>query len=320
MNGTNGQTNFSDEDIRHYLLRQIAAARREAIERQLLADDLFFERVEAASDDLIEDYATGKLTADERRLFEKNFLVTEERRENLKYVLDLRRYAEANKDFPVLAETENHKNQSAGFFAFMRRPAFAFAALCLIVFGALLFWNLTQRQSERQIAKIEATPTPEVKSTAIVQPEAAISPTPVPLQPPKIESSETPVSPEKPLNTNEKSPAQSPVAATLILSAGALRSGGETPRLALPKNRNARVNLALIIEPTDRVNFRAEILTAEGRPILTRSAAVKSKAEKITISVPAKVFQAGDYQVKLSGVSSTGEMQSAGRYYFRVRK
>jgi len=89
-------TNEKDP-IRLYLLGNFHGQDQEEFERRLFADDDFLEEVMAAEDQLIDDFLTGDLTADEAAMFEKNFLVTEERREKLRLGKAFRTYAKKAK-------------------------------------------------------------------------------------------------------------------------------------------------------------------------------------------------------------------------------
>src|SRR5688572_18249874 len=87
-------TSRNEQDpIRLYLLGKSDGRDQEEFERRLFADDEFLEEVMAVEDQLIDDFLTGDLTTDEAAMFEKNFLVTEERRQKLRLGKTLRTYA-----------------------------------------------------------------------------------------------------------------------------------------------------------------------------------------------------------------------------------
>ena len=87
-------TSHDEQDpIRLYLLGNLDERGKDAFEQRLFADDEFLEEVMAAEDQLIDDFLTGDLTPDEVAMFEKNFLVTEERRQKLRLGKTLRTYA-----------------------------------------------------------------------------------------------------------------------------------------------------------------------------------------------------------------------------------
>ena len=86
-------TDREQDPIRLYLLGNFDDRAREEFERRLFADDELLEKVMAAEDLLIEDFLTGDLSTDEAAMFEKNFLVSEERRQKLRLTKPLRTYA-----------------------------------------------------------------------------------------------------------------------------------------------------------------------------------------------------------------------------------
>jgi len=80
--------------LRRYLLGTAEEASRSEVEQRLFSDDqVFWERLTIAEDDLIDDYAAGELDDDERQAFESLFLRTDERRAKLEFVRALRTYA-----------------------------------------------------------------------------------------------------------------------------------------------------------------------------------------------------------------------------------
>jgi len=87
--------NASNHDVmRLYLLGAADAGSRDDIEQRLFSDDqVFWERLSIAEDDLIDDYAARALDEDARRQFESHFLCTAERRAKLHFALALREYA-----------------------------------------------------------------------------------------------------------------------------------------------------------------------------------------------------------------------------------
>jgi len=85
----------SNQDVlRLYLLGAADAGSQDDIEQRLFSDDqVFWERLSIAEDDLIDDYAARALDEDARRQFETHFLCTAERRDKLQFALALREYA-----------------------------------------------------------------------------------------------------------------------------------------------------------------------------------------------------------------------------------
>ncbi len=67
---------MSDETPRQYLLRRLPEADADQFEARILADDECAEQLREAEDDLLDDYAAGQLTPDERDAVERYLLHT----------------------------------------------------------------------------------------------------------------------------------------------------------------------------------------------------------------------------------------------------
>jgi hypothetical protein len=81
----------ADRDlVRRYLLGTVAEADRAGVEERLFNDPTFFEAAELIEDDLIEEYAQGRVPEEERSAFEA-FLSSRGRRRQLDLTLQLQR-------------------------------------------------------------------------------------------------------------------------------------------------------------------------------------------------------------------------------------
>lgn len=80
-------------EIRKYLLGTIAdETERENFELRVMVDDAFFEELMFAEEDLIQDHVDDELTLEEKHAFESHFLITDERRDKLKFARSFRKY------------------------------------------------------------------------------------------------------------------------------------------------------------------------------------------------------------------------------------
>src|SRR5882724_5199 len=95
--------------IRLYLLGKLADSEKERIEQELLGNEDLFEEILIVEEELADDYVAGKLGRAERTDFEKHFLVTPERQQNLRFAQALSRYvtAEVNRNPDVVPVTRN---------------------------------------------------------------------------------------------------------------------------------------------------------------------------------------------------------------------
>src|SRR5205807_3250397 len=81
--------------IRQYLLgAPLDASLQRSLEERLLTEDDYCEEIDIAEDELIEQYISNELSANERASFEQAFLNTVERRQKFSVARTLNRYAE----------------------------------------------------------------------------------------------------------------------------------------------------------------------------------------------------------------------------------
>jgi hypothetical protein len=77
----------SEQDLLgRYLLGDLAEGERLDLEQRYLADEGFFEEIQALEDELIRDYLAGHLTATQHQLFERKYLATPALREKVEFV------------------------------------------------------------------------------------------------------------------------------------------------------------------------------------------------------------------------------------------
>ena len=305
----NGGSSVSDETLRLYLLGALEANERLRLDEQLLLDDSLAERVQLAESVLTDDYATAKLNQAERELFERKFLVTNERKENLRLSAALRSYAEAPPAVSMLPEKSSWSERLAGLFALNsgRRWAVAgsFAVLLLLV-GIAWFIAKQERETGPLIARNE--PTAPGSSQVITQASPAqvtpgSQPSPAPVA--------SPATPE---------PSVPATIASFVLMPGALRAGGDMTRVAIPGGERDVVRLSLVVETPSEGSYTAELTTAEGQKVLVRPnlKITRNGHAKVILIVPARLLHTRDYQIKLTRPTPDGQTESAGRYYFRA--
>jgi CHAT domain-containing protein len=70
--------------LRQFLLGQLSEAVRESIEERLMTDDAYFEEYELVKEEVIDEYAEGEMTDDERKKFERHFLTSASRHRDLR--------------------------------------------------------------------------------------------------------------------------------------------------------------------------------------------------------------------------------------------
>ncbi len=144
-------------NIKKYLLGQLAGADLAEIERRVLTDDEFYEEVQIMEDELVDEYVNAQLSADERRLFEKNYLSDPDSHNKLRLGRALDRHLSAQ-------PFERHEKAVFPFLPF-KNPIVSYslaAALLLIVTVVSLIVFKSARNSMPRAAgpviAIELTP------------------------------------------------------------------------------------------------------------------------------------------------------------------
>jgi hypothetical protein len=146
------------ERIRRYLLGQLSDGAGEEMERDLLANEEIFAELLIIEDELTDEYVNGGLTPDERANFERHFLATPERHEDLRFAQALKRHVTTTaRDREVRTVDVVPSFWSTRSFLF--KAAAAAAVVIIVAYGWLIFRprapqglvtiNLTLGASER---------------------------------------------------------------------------------------------------------------------------------------------------------------------------
>ena len=128
--------------LRKYLLGNLGSDEAERIALQIIESSDLEDHLSLAESELLEEQLENTLSSEDRTLFFNNFLTSEDRKESLKEIAGLKRYASAN--LPGAAKTTK---TAGGLFAglsswfFMNlRPVGAVAAVAIVAAG-LIVWQ-----------------------------------------------------------------------------------------------------------------------------------------------------------------------------------
>ncbi len=129
------------DQIRRYLLGELDDRTREEVEQRLLSDGEVFEELLVAEDEIIDDYAGGRLDPEECADFEAHFLATPERQQKLSFARALHRHALS------LAHEHETVKQSVMRRLWLSRPWLSWAATTVAVFALIVgtVWFLRSR-------------------------------------------------------------------------------------------------------------------------------------------------------------------------------
>lgn len=131
--------------IRQYLLGQLTGDNQQKVEERLLIEADLLEELEIDEDELIDEYLTQKLNAEERDCFERHFMATAEREQKLRFARALKRYVTASAPQeipppPASSALWNNKNWALR----------AVAAIAVVGIIAGIVWYSRQRTPSPQ--------------------------------------------------------------------------------------------------------------------------------------------------------------------------
>lgn len=142
---------FDETKLKKYLLDELSSEETEEIELQILDDSDFQTSIALAEHDLIEDFIDERLSASERENFQKNFLVSTRRTEELEFTRSLRKQAA---EFDVYKKNSEEKvSLGETLRTFFSLKTFQIAAVSLIVLVVIFgIWRFSEN-SQNELTK-----------------------------------------------------------------------------------------------------------------------------------------------------------------------
>jgi hypothetical protein len=299
------QNSDKDRLITRYLLRDLSGEEQVRLEEEYFGDEDFFEQVLIAEDELIDGYVRGELSARERELFEKHFMLSEKVHQRLEFarLLNQSTLLSAATTDSTRTRKPARVNWWQSSLAFLRpqNSILRFAPVALFfLFGALALFSVSRWRSEnrRTLAQQQQeTNQPQGQQRGGTQgPPVSV-----------------------PSNQNSKSP----LPATLLLVPGSVRGAGEAHTLSISRDADQALVQIVLEEDSYRL-YRAEVRKVRGADVaLWKDDALESQAtdsglRAIGLRIPAKLLTAGDYKVRLGGVTDGRGIEALADYTFRV--
>lgn len=313
--------------LRRYLLGGLAPDAQARLETRLMTDtDDLDDLVRCAEDELIDDFVRGDLSTEDRESFRQRFFNTAERRSKVAFARALERSVERRTAAEAPPARSRRRPRILAFRpklpAFVGKPAWGLAmaaALTAVAVGAAWLFvgyhdiegELAELESERRLLS-ERVSTAEERLAAEQDRSEKIAGQ---LEEQRSRSAEL----RKELDSVRAAPTLSAIA-SVWLSPGLVRGGGEIERVILPAELSL-VRLLLDLGIDDYPTYRAALLDADGGELWTQA---KLEAESlrgrvaVAVTLPASLLPAGDYVIRLSGVTSGGDSELVGRYYLRA--
>jgi hypothetical protein len=298
------KTDSQERLMRRYLLGELPESEQSALEEQYFSDSERLDEVWAVENQLVDDYARGRLSRKERQRFENHYLASPRHRERVEFARMLLEAA----DKESVGETVSSWRQR--LIATFRGPqlvwGLSLAALLLAVAGGA--WFLTERsrlQDQLATLRSERAATQERERELAEQIAAERRQNDqLAAELERLRERETP----------------RPTIFSFLLTSGLLRGGGEPQRLTIPRGAD-QVELRMRLEANDYTSYQAVIRTVEGAEVFSRQN-IKPRAGRngatIAIKAPATKLSAGDYILTLSGLTPAGAVEEVNRYFFRI--
>ena len=310
-----------ETDCESYLLGELSEQEQTQFEEDYFSDTALFERFLAVKEDLVDSYARGQLTGRKLELFEKHYLATQRRQQNVaeaRTFIDAVTVAADRKDS---AQTQpavsggtwwQSLSQRIGLPTFTLQAAFALLIILAIALGWVWIRSVQNRRDEqRNLAKDGTQPTPSPASSGSPDKErvADNKPTPGPTVNPS------------PGSVNPRSPAPAQIA-TLTLMPFAPRDGNAANTLQIsPETRTA--SLRLTFKGEGYTSYNVVLTTIDGRTVGQRAfsrAASSPSGNTLTFNVPASSLTQQDYIISVNGVNQSHQSEAIAEYFFRVAR
>ena len=308
---TNG--NFA-ATLKQFVLGALDDDRRIEVEERLVTEPETFEALELVEAELVEAYAEDALSSAERQRFERHYLTTPERCQQVAFIRQLRARAR-------VSPSPKAPRAARRWLDWRISPAWTAplaASLCMAV--GLSTWlatrqadlraDVTSLTAERALQDVRTrqlldevnrltAQTTELQGTLVrdrLAPRDTITPGPLALAP---------------------QPPRAPI--VYELQAGMLRSGGTLPRVSIPPDA-ATVHFRLPLSGVPFPTYRAVVYSDDGEELWSVSKLVPravSGGRVLMVVAPAELLGRGDYEIRVHGSASDGQQEPLASYSFR---
>jgi len=284
--------------LREYLLGRLPEDQQERVDKQLMTDREFLERIRVAEQELADEYAAGALRGEETQSFERIFLAHPSRRRQTAFAHALRRYVQSSRG------KEPSRGNLLGLLRINGRrlqAAWVAASLLVVMGGVWLSFTANRLRHERDAIAAEQRSRAED------------------LQRERTEKAKMEEQIRELKSTDAKQ--QPPVAFVVAsLLPGLVRDVGGSQRIILSPETIA-VRLELLLENETYGAYSAVIETAGGNPIWSQKGLQvlrKAGSSNVIVLLSSDALPPQDYVLRLDGIRADGLPERAASYYFRV--
>lgn len=314
---------MDDSLLNQYLLGSLTNEEHLDLEARLLAEDDLFASLEQAESDLIEDAVAGRLGPEEHNCFDRYFLNSPKRREQLEFARALHRVAAEYR--ASIPETPPEKSATMphprpGWRSLFTSPHLgALVTACLMISLSVTIWLLVResrlrdqldRERAARMAMEQKYANQHAQTQALANEQIALQD--------RIDEL---------LDQTGLGQPGTPIVVKAVLSAfqsGIARSGSDVPSQKLVLPANADLVLLRFPAQTDRfAKFEISLLRLKDdeRTEIWKKATVPAPrtADQLLLArIPASRLIPGEYAVQLTGITEDNRTEGAGEYRITV--
>ena len=335
-----------ETELRRYLLGELTQEERARVEERLFLSSDYFQQMQAAADDLIDDYVYEELSAADRGRFETYFLAQPGRREDIKIAKALRVYisaearpslsaqspADADLPLPPAAKSKFTALPFWRNFNPLARLSLAAAVLIILAVGLWLIIKAVRSRDPsaptqaQQPAPQQTTPPRQrgVDVPANSQPDEGPGPEREQRAGQGNQGASQPQVANRTKTGREPSSEGRELAgrtlAVMLIPGSGSRGGGGVNQVVLQRDvRLVKLRLGLL-GGDEYPNYLATIET-NGRAIFTKpglKSTAAGSARVVSLPVRAALLPPASYLLKLRGVTEQGEARDLHTYAFQV--
>lgn len=289
-----------DITYRRFLLGIASEDEECRAEEAILKGALDAFSLQTAEDELLDEYLFDNLTSEEKKAFEEHFLVTEDRRQRLRFAATLLEYAQTHPTESDSLKPQLIREGSVRATLFWKRAAFL-AAAATVLLATLVIFDKIRLRRQTQIAN-------DAHDELIwLQSSLAAAKSGIPLV------TEHPTGPlGSPLGTADQIVAIELASSTRSVYPLMLHIPGQA--------RFLRIDIEIPLPLAAR--YREVVLTPSGEDLWAQEfpASILPTPAKSSIVLPASILRPGTYVFRLEAAEAEGNFSEAAEWVLQVPK
>lgn len=336
------QSAKEEQLMARYLLGSATEEEGVAVEERFLRHAEYLKQLRALECEMIDDYARGEMPAAERRSFERRALASPQGRQQVARARALQTHldrvaseerAPYEGSAPLIASPRESLLEKLRARLFTSTPVLQYgmvAVALLLLLGGL--WLLREESvSRRRIAELAAERDLALLNEKNLQERLAAQQGESRQLTSQLENEQRRLAAEGSRNAQMRQemrelpakPSPSPIAegdfVELALTSGIERNSGEPRKLNIPMSVRM-VKLQLELDPSvNHRGYSVELNTAGGAQVWGQGGLAAQQSDWgrfVTVVIPTRALQAGEYELILRGSTNERKSEVAGYYYF----